>query len=69
MSNHSFNPFQLYRNLSTIMNPSSNYKGLNYLIMIDLHLYIYEYNINYELIENQYCLTDYNKLFIRSLPI
>lgn len=51
------------------MNPSSNYKGLNYLIMIDLHLYICEYNINYELIENQYCLTDYNKLFIRSLPI
>lgn len=34
--------------------------------MIDLHLYICEYNINYELIENQYCLTDYNKLFIRS---
>lgn len=38
--------------------------------MIDLHLYIYiymcEYNIDYELIENQYCLTDYNKLFSRS---
>lgn len=32
------------------MNPSSNYKGLNYLIMIDLQLCEY----NYDLMGNQY---------------